>query len=115
MRKISIIILIASLLFPAFNTEAQIEVVSDGTVRVGADNFDPGDKDFTVVDVQHNTVGNNDAYTSMRMDNVNNYLILNRRGSNYRNEIIWYSTNYDYWHMGLNDADDTYYSSSNSF
>ncbi|MCF8225306.1 MAG: hypothetical protein K9J30_05465 [Bacteroidales bacterium] len=53
MRKKSIIILIAGFLSSATISEAQVEVVSDGTVRVGADNYDPGDKDFTVMDVQH--------------------------------------------------------------
>ncbi|MCF8226097.1 MAG: tail fiber domain-containing protein [Bacteroidales bacterium] len=115
MRKKSIIILIAGFLSSAMISEAQVEVVSDGTVRVGADNYDPGDKDFTVMDVQHSTSTNYDAYSSMRMDNVNNYLYLNRRSSRYRNEIIFYSFTTDVWHMGLNDSDDTPYSNINSF
>lgn len=114
MKKISIIFLSTSLLFTLVTAEAQIEVVPEGPVKIGADNFDPDTKDFTVLDVHHNTVTNYDAHISMRMDNVNNYLQLNRRGYNYRNEIIWYSANSDYWHMGMNDADNTGNSSINS-
>ena len=107
MNKKIIIILVAGIFFPITIIVAQVQVVSDGTFRVGADNYDPGDRDFTIMDVQHSTASAADAYTSFRMDNVNNYIQLNRKFHNYRNEIIWYSNLQDFWHMGMNDSDNT--------
>ncbi|HKK62275.1 MAG TPA: tail fiber domain-containing protein [Bacteroidales bacterium] len=113
MRKILIISLISGLLFPAIDTYSQLEVKTDGTVKIGPTFFDSGDKDLCVVNPI--ATSNSHAYSAFRLDNVNNHLYLNRYNTNYRNEIVFYSYGIDQWHVGLNDTDVEYGSSQNSF
>lgn len=115
MKNRTITILISGLLTISMISEAQVEVLSSGNTKIGADNYDPGVKDFTVMDVSYTTQTAYDAFTGMRMDRVNNFLELNRRDHSYKNEIIWYSGYTDIWNMGMNDSDNTPGSNVNSF
>lgn len=111
MKKAFVLSILAAFAFTTL--EGQIEVKTDGSVQAGADSHYSNDKDFTVTNV-HQT-GTKYAYSGFRMDNYNNYLHLNKKGSNYRNEIIWYSYDYARWHLGMDDSDDSQDNGSNLF
>jgi hypothetical protein len=87
-----------------FTTNAQLKIKNNGSAGVGLNGYEPLiDEDFIVMNVHSDDYES--SYTAFRMDDVNNYLILNNSNSYYKNEIQWKQNNLHYWSMGMPDRD----------
>lgn len=89
------------MLLSVYNGYSQLEVINSGRVGIGMSN--PA-SDFQIKNVDE-TYGEHKANTRLHMDNVNNYIMLNKGGYNRTNQIMFSSADNYYWSLGMPDSD----------